>query len=41
VPPSPPRPDPASRPGQLAATDEALDDETVLRLRLIRESFGR
>jgi uncharacterized coiled-coil protein SlyX len=39
--PSTPRPDPASRPGQLAATDEALDDETVLRLRLIRESFGR
>jgi cell division septation protein DedD len=33
--------DPASRPGQLAASDEALDDETVLRLRLIRESFGR
>jgi uncharacterized coiled-coil protein SlyX len=36
-----PRPDPAARPGQLAATDDALDDETVLRLRLIRESFGR
>jgi uncharacterized coiled-coil protein SlyX len=30
-------------PGQNArpGTDEALDDETVLRLRLIRESFGR
>jgi hypothetical protein len=31
----------AALPGQLAATDESLDDETVLRLRLIRESFGR
>ncbi len=36
-----PRPDPAAGRGHAAQADDALDDETVLRLRLIRESFGR
>jgi hypothetical protein len=35
-----PRPDATSR-GHVPQADDALDDETVLRLRLIRESFGR
>jgi hypothetical protein len=38
-----PRPDPvvSAAGGRVAQADDALDDETVLRLRLIRESFGR
>lgn len=36
-----PRPDPAPTRGHVPQADDALDDETVLRLRLIRESFGR
>jgi uncharacterized coiled-coil protein SlyX len=36
-----PRPDPAAGRGPVSHADDALDDETVLRLRLIRESFGR
>jgi hypothetical protein len=35
------RPDPAASRASVPQADDALDDETVLRLRLIRESFGR
>jgi hypothetical protein len=36
------RPEVAARPrGHEPAADDALDDETVLRLRMIRESYGR
>jgi hypothetical protein len=36
-----PRVDATGGRGHLPQADDALDDETVLRLRLIRESFGR
>ncbi len=36
-----PRPDAAATGRHVSQADDALDDETVLRLRLIRESFGR
>jgi hypothetical protein len=36
-----PQVDAAAGRGHASQSDDALDDETVLRLRLIRESFGR